>query len=73
MEARHRLHAKLRREASSIPFLLGTRIGIPHLLRYVSDTKRFSATFGEVRPEDNFKLMEKEAKKPRRQQDEEDE
>ena len=71
--ARRLLQAKLRRDASSIAFLIGTRTGIPHLLRFVSDTKRFSATFGEVRPEDGFKLKEKEIKKPRRQRDEDDE
>ena len=68
--ARRILQAKLQRDASSIPFLIGTRIGIPHLLRYVSDTKRFSATFGEVRPDDGFKIEEKKAKeKPRRPRD----
>ena len=60
--ARHLLQAKLRRDASSIPFLLGTRTGIPHLLRYVSNTNWFKATFGEVRPDDDFVLEEKEKK-----------
>jgi hypothetical protein len=68
--ARRLLQAKLRREASSIPFLLGTRKGIPHLLRYVSNTQRLKATFGEVRPDDDFVINEKDIKeKPRQQRD----
>jgi len=59
--------------ATSIPFLLGTRTGIPHILRYVSNTNHLKATFGEVRPEDNLILKEKEPKErnqPRRSKDE---
>ena len=68
-EPRRLLQAKLRRDAYSIPFLLGTRTGIPHLLRYVSNTKRLKATFGEVRPENDLVLKEKTTKErsqPRR-------
>ena len=61
--ARNLLRAKLKRDASSIPFLLGARNGIPHFLRYVSNTNRLKATFGEVRPDDDFVLKEKEPKK----------
>ena len=71
--ARRLLQAKLRRDASSIPFLLGTRTGIPHLLRYVSNTNRLKTTFGEVRPEDNFVLKEKEKKGTNEQRRNEDE
>ena len=71
--ARRLLRAKLQCDATSIPFLIGSRIGIPHLLRYISNTERFKATFGEVRPDDDFKLKEKEYKKKDRQRrDEED-
>ena len=62
MGARQRLRAKLRRGASSISFLIGTRIGIPHLLRYIGDTKRFMATLGDVQPDNDFKLKKKEIK-----------
>jgi len=71
--ARRILQAKLKRDTSSIPFLIGTQIGIPHLLRYVSNTKRLAATFGEVRPDDDFKLKEKEPKTKQRRQRNEDE
>ena len=72
--ARRLLQARLKHDANSIPFLIGTRIGIPHLLRYVSDTKRLTATFGEVRPDNNFKLKEKEIReKPRRRREDDDE
>jgi len=62
--ARRLLQARLtRRNSSSIPFLLDNRRGIPHLLRYVSDTNRLKATFGEVRPADGFVIKYKEIKK----------
>ena len=57
--ARSILHYELGRKATSIPFLLGTRKGIPHLLHFISKTKRFRATFGEVRPDDDFVIKEK--------------
>jgi len=61
--ARRLLQARLtRRDSSSIPFLLDNRKGIPHLLRYVSDTNRLKATFGEVRPTDGFVIKYKEIK-----------
>ena len=66
--SRRLLQARLRRGASSIPFLLGSKIGIPHLPRYVSDTNRLRTTFGEVRPADGFVIGEKKTKErpPRR-------
>ena len=70
--ARRLLQSKLRREASSIPFLLGTRKGIPHLLRYVSNSNRLKTIFGEVRPDDDFELKEKETKKKRTNEDDEE-
>ena len=70
--ARRLLQSKLRRDASSVPFLLGTRKGIPHLLRYISNSNRLKTTFGEVCPADNnFKLKEKETKKRANEDDEE--
>ena len=70
--ARRLLQSRLRRDASSIPFLLGARKGIPHLLRYVSNSNRLTTTFGEVRPADDFEIKEKETKKKRTDEDEED-
>ena len=70
---RRRLQAKLRRDTYSIPFLLGTRTGIPHLLRYISDTNRLKATFGEVRPENDFVLKEKKSKERKRSRRSDDE
>ena len=64
------LQAKLKRDSSSIPFLIGSRIAIPRLLRYISATKRFSTTFGEVRPKDNFILKNKTIKEnPKRREE----
>lgn len=60
--ARRSLREALPRDSSSIPFLLNARNGIPHLLRYISNTNRLKATFGEVRPADDFVLKEKEVK-----------
>ena len=57
--ARRVLQANLNSEASSIPFLLSTRTGIPHLLCYISDMKHFRTTLGEVCPDDDFALHEK--------------
>ena len=70
--ARRLLRSKLKRDAPSIPFLLGTRKGIPHLLRYVSNSNRLKTTFGEVRPADDFELKEKETKKKRTNEDDEE-
>lgn len=71
--ARQILRTKLKRDSNSVPFLIGTRKGIPHLLRYVSDTERLKATFGEVRPDIDLELKEKENKeKPRRRHRDED-
>lgn len=61
--ARRILTNALRRDASSIPYLLGDRRGIPHLLRYVDNTSRLRATFGEVSPPPNFIIKNKEPKK----------
>ena len=71
--ARQLLQAILKCDTNSIPFLTSTRKGIPHLLRYINNTKRLTATFGDVRPDDNFELKEKETKKHSRRQHEEDE
>jgi len=60
--ARRQLHARTIRGSSLIPFLLGSRKGIPHLLRYVSNTNRLKATFGEVHPADGLVIKEKEIK-----------
>jgi ribonuclease HI len=57
--ARRHLQAMLDRATLSIPFLLGAREGIPHLLRFVSDTKRFKTIFGEVRLADDFVFKSK--------------
>ena len=69
-DARRSLRETLTRDSSSIPFLLSARNGIPHLLRYVNDTNRLKATFGEVRPTDGFVIKEKEIKeKPQSRRD----
>jgi len=60
--ARRNLHAQTGQRSSLIPFLLGSRKGIPHLLHYVSNTNRLKATFGEVCPADDFVIKEKEIK-----------
>ena len=60
--ARRQLHARTGRRSSLIPFLLGNRNGIPHLLRYVGNTNCLKATFGEVRPAEDFVTKEKESK-----------
>ena len=57
--ARRPLLAVLGRHAMSIPFLLGTKTGIPYFLRYVADTKRLKTTFGEIRPDDDSVITEK--------------
>jgi hypothetical protein len=41
-----------------MPFLLGSRTGIPHLLSYVSNANRLRTTFGEVRPADDMIIKE---------------
>ena len=60
--ARRQLHTRIGRISPVIPYLLGNRKGIPHLLRYVSNTNRLKATFGEVHPADGFVIREKEIK-----------
>ena len=73
VNARRLLREALTCDSSSIPFLLSARNGIPHLLRYVSDTNRLKATFGEVHPADGFEIREKEIKeKPHSQRQHED-
>ena len=54
--ARRLLQSQLGRHSSSISFLLNSRSAIPNLLHYVSNTNRLRATFGEVRPADDFVL-----------------
>ena len=60
--ARQILTTALRRDASSIPYLLGNRKGIPHLLRYVDSTNRFHRTLGALRPPTDFVIKNKEPK-----------
>ena len=60
-----RFHHCPRTRSSSIPFLLGSRTGIPDPLRYVKNTNPLKETFGEVRPPDNFVIKKKEVKKMR--------
>ena len=67
--ARRVLQSRLGRDSSSIPFLLSSRAGIPDLLRFISDTNRLTATFGEVRPDDDFVFKEKEKQTPHRRED----
>ena len=55
-EARRQLITELGRDTFSIPFLLGTRTGIPPLLRYINKTGRLKTIFGEVRPDDDFEF-----------------
>ena len=62
-KARRYLQAELGPDAHSIPFLLNAKAGIPPLLRYISNTKRLRATFGEVRPDDDFELTTKTKQK----------
>ena len=50
------------------PLPLRTRKGIPHLLRYAGNTQRLTVTFREVRPDDGFKIKEKEIKERTRKQ-----
>lgn len=61
--ARRLLQFELDREAHSIPFLLGSRTGIPAFLRYVDNTNRLRPTFGEVRLDDDFEFKTKTKKK----------
>ena len=63
--ARQRIHAVTSREKNAIAFLLGTRKGIPHLLRYVGETGRFATTFGDVTPKPDFTIKEKKMKNTR--------
>jgi hypothetical protein len=60
--ARLLLQAKLKHNSSSIPFLLRTCKGIPHLLCYAGNTQQLTATFREVCPNDGFENKEKEIK-----------
>ena len=59
MHARRILQSSLNRHALTFPFLMGTRSGIPHLLRYVANTNRLSSTFGNIRPDDDLIINEK--------------
>ena len=53
------------REKNPLAYLLGNRRGIPHLLRYVHETKRLRTTFGNVTTPPDFEIKEKEMKKTR--------
>ena len=61
--ARRTLQSSLNRHALSIPFFLGTRSGIPHLLRFIANTNRLRTIFGDVRPDDDFVITEKNEQK----------
>ena len=61
-QARRQLNAATNREKNAIGFLLGTRKGIPHLLRYIGDTGRLTSTFGNVTPSPEFTIKEKKRK-----------
>lgn len=65
--ARGLLQARVGRNEFTSQHLLSNRKGIPHLLRFISDTARLRATFGEVRPDDNLIILEKEKKSSRSQ------
>jgi hypothetical protein len=60
--ARALLQHRLPRNTLTPEYLLSDRKGIPHLLRFVSNTGRFRTAFGEVRPDDDFIIKEKEIK-----------
>ena len=61
--ARRLLQAHLGSQSSSLSFLLGSRHGIPDLLRYIHNTNRLRATFGDVRPPEDFAFKVKTPKK----------
>ena len=62
-EARRQLISELGRDAFSIPFLLGTRTGIPPLLRYINKPGQLKTVFGEVRPDHDFEFKERRQKR----------
>ena len=61
--ARRLLQAHLGRQSSSLSFLLSSRHGIPDLLRFIHNTNRLRATFGDVRPPEDFEFKVKTPKK----------
>ena len=63
--ARHSILAATQQEKNPIAFLMGDRKGIPHLLRYIHDTRRLRSTFGNVYAQPDFTIKEKETPKPR--------
>ena len=60
--ARRDMDNATQRIKNPLAFLLGNRKGIPHLLKYISDTKRLQATFGDVSPPPDFVIREKKTK-----------
>ena len=67
IRARTLLQHRLPRNSFTLSHLLSDRKCIPLLLRFIDNTGRFKATFGEVRPEANFVITEKEIKEKRSQ------
>jgi hypothetical protein len=60
--ARALLQHRLTRNTFNLQFLLSDRKGIPHLLRFIGNTGRLKTTFGNVRPDDDLIIKEKEIK-----------
>jgi ribonuclease HI len=57
--ARSNIRGIIQKEKNAIAFLMGNRRGIPPLLRYIGETKRFHTIFGDVTPPRNFSLQNK--------------
>ena len=64
-DARHGIREATRLEKKPLAFLLGDRKGIPHLLRYIDETRRLRSIFGDIGPSSEFTIHDKEPKKPR--------
>ncbi|OAX34550.1 hypothetical protein K503DRAFT_698509, partial [Rhizopogon vinicolor AM-OR11-026] len=45
---RHFLRTALKRNATSISYILNSAKAIPHIIRYINSTNRFKSTFGEM-------------------------
>ena len=58
--ARRDVLATTQQEKNLIAFLLGNRTGIPHLLRYVHNTRRFRPIFKNIYTQPEFTIKEKE-------------
>ena len=62
---RRRIDDATRLEKKPLTFLLGNRKGIPHLLRYINDTKRLEPIFGNIEPPPDFVIKDKKTKESR--------